>query len=55
LGGGTISDVVEAAAQRLAVDGDADLSGRGKRNLMQGGVAAEGSFQRTGVKPVEDV
>ena len=55
LGGSTVVELVETAAQRLAVQCDAALLRRGTRRLQQGGVAAEGCFHLGWVEPLEDV
>jgi len=55
LGGGAVVELVEAAAQRLAIEGDAALSGRGARRLQPGSMAAEGRFHRGRIEPLEDV
>ncbi len=51
--GGTVVELVETAAQRLAIQRDAALSGCGARRLQQGGMAAEGRFHPSwiGVPP----
>jgi hypothetical protein len=46
LGGGAVVEVVKAAAQRLAIEGDAALSALATRGLEQGGVAAKCTFDR---------
>jgi hypothetical protein len=55
LGGGTVTEVVEAAAQRLAIESDAALSGRRARSLQQGGMAAENHLHCGRIEPLEDV
>jgi len=55
LGGGPIAELVEAAAQRLAIEGDAALSGGGARRLQQGCMAAKDYLQRGRIEPLEDV
>ena len=47
--------VVETAAERLAIQRDAALSGRRARGLQQGGMAAEDRLHRSRIKPLEDV
>ena len=55
LDGGTLMEVVEAAAQRLAIQGDAALSRCGARGLQQSGVAAEARLYGGRIEPVENV
>jgi len=55
LGGSAVVEFVEAAAQRLAVQRDAALSGRGTRRLQQGGMTAEDYLHSSRVEPLEDV
>ena len=55
LGGGAVVEFVEAAAQCLAVERDAALSGRGMRGLKKGGVAAEGRFHIAWIEALNDV
>ena len=55
LGGGAVVEIVEAATQRLPVDGDADLTGVGEGSLQHGSVTAESGFQGSGVKLQQDV
>ena len=51
----TIVELVKAAAQRLAVQGNAALPRRGTRRLQQGGMAAKGRLHPGRIEPVEDV
>ena len=55
LGRGTVVEVVEAAAQRLAIQRDAALSGRCAGGLQQRGMAAEDRLHRGRIEPLEDV
>jgi hypothetical protein len=55
LSGSTVMEVVEAAAQGLAIQRDAALSGCGVRRLQQGGMATEDSLYRGRIEPLEDV
>jgi len=55
LGGGAVVEVVEAAAQRLAIERDAGLSGRCACRLKPGGMLAEDSLDLRGIEPLEDV
>ena len=55
LDGGAVVEFVETAAQRLAIQCNAALSGCGARRLQQGGMAAEGRFHPGRVEPLEDV
>jgi len=55
LGCGAVVEVVEAAAQRLAIQRDAALSGRRASCLQQGGMAAEDRLDRGRIEPLEDV
>src|SRR3954454_20658014 len=48
-------EIVEAAPQRLAIEGDAARPRRGTSRLQQGGVTAEGRLYRSRVEPLEDV
>ena len=52
---GTIVELVKAAAQRLAIQGDAALSLPFIHSLQQGGMATEGHLHRGRVQPLEDV
>jgi len=52
---GTVTELVEAAAQRLAIQRDAALSRCGARRLQQGGMTAEGRLHPGWVKPLENV
>ena len=54
LGGGTVVEGVEAAAQRLAVERDAALPRRGVRRLQQGGMTAEGGLYPGRIEPLQD-
>ena len=55
LDGGTLVEVVEAAAQGLAIKGDRALARGGARCLQQGGMAAEACLHRGRIEPLEDV
>ncbi len=55
LGGGAVVELVKAATQRLAIQGDAALSRRGARRLQQGGMTAEDYLHRSRIQPLEDV
>src|SRR5208283_4128028 len=55
LGGGAVVEVVETAAQRLAIERDAGLSGRCACRLKPGGMLAEDRLDLCGIKPLEDV
>src|SRR5271169_5161648 len=55
LGGGTVIEAVEAAAQSLAVESDAALSWSCLRRLQLGGMAAENSLHRSRIEPLKDV
>jgi len=55
LGGGTVAEVIEAAAQRLAIEGDAALAGCPVRRLQKGGMAAERRLHRGRIEPLENV
>src|SRR3954466_16069478 len=55
LHGGLVMEIVEAAAQRLAIEGDAARPRRGTSRLQQGGVTAEGRLYRSRIEPLEDV
>jgi len=55
LGGCAVMELVETAAQRLAIESDAALSRRGARRPQQGGMAAEGRLHPGRVEPLEDV
>ncbi len=56
---GTVAELVkvrrtsrfDAAAQRLAIQGDAALSRCGARRLQQGGMAAESRLHRSRIEP----
>ena len=52
---GTVVKIVEAAAQRLAIQGDATLSGRGVRCLQQRSMAAKDRLHRGRTEPLENV
>jgi hypothetical protein len=52
---GTIVELVKAAAQRLAIKGDAAPPRRGTRCLQQGGMAAKGRLHPGRIEPLEDV
>jgi len=52
---GTVTELVEAAAQRLAIQRDAALSRCGARRLQQGGMVAEGILHPDWVEPLENV
>ena len=52
---GTVVKIVEAAAQRLAIQGDATLSGRGVRCLQQRSMAAKDRLHRGRIEPLENV
>ncbi len=51
LGGRTVPEVVEAAAQGLAIESDAAVIGYRARGLQQGGMAAEDRFNPAGSSP----
>jgi hypothetical protein len=55
LGSGTITKIVEAAAQHLAIEGYASLPRRPVRGLEQGGLKAEDRLHRRRIEPLEDV
>ena len=55
MSGGTVMEVVETAAQGLAIKGDAAPSRCCFRDLKQSSVAAEGRFHRNRVEPLDDV
>ena len=55
LGGGTVTEIVETTAQRLAIEGDGALSGCSACRLQQRGLAAEGRLNRSRVEPLENV
>jgi hypothetical protein len=55
LGGGAVIEVVEAAAQRLAIEGNAGLSGPCACGLQKGGMAAEDLLDRIRVEPLKNV
>jgi hypothetical protein len=55
LGGGPVAELVEAAAQRLAIERDAALSGHGACRLQQGGMAAKDRLHRGRIERLEDV
>ena len=55
LRGGTVMEIVKAAAQRLAIQRDAALSRHRARSLHQGGVAAESRFHGDRIEPLEDI
>jgi hypothetical protein len=55
LGSGAIAEIVEAAAQRLAIQRDAALSVHPTSRLQQGGVAAEDRLHRGRIEPLQDV
>jgi hypothetical protein len=55
LGSGTVIEGVEAAAQRLAVQRDAALSGCGPGCLQQAGVLSQDKLDLGGIEPLEDV
>ena len=55
LGSGAVAELVKAAAQCFAVQGDAARPRRGARRLQQGGMAAEGRLHRRRIEPLEDV
>ncbi len=52
---GAVAEVVEGAAQRLAIQCDRALSGCRARGLQPGGMAAEHRLHIDRVEPVEDV
>jgi hypothetical protein len=52
---GAVVEIVEAAAQRLAVQRDAGLLSAGTRGLECRGMAAEDGFDRLWIEPPEDV
>jgi len=53
--GEAVSEVVEAAAQGLAVNGETNLAALRAGGLQQGGVAAESRFQRVAIEPFQDI
>ena len=55
LGGGAVVEIVEAAAQHLAVERDAAPSGRTARRLKPRGMAAEYRLDRSRIEPLEDI
>jgi hypothetical protein len=55
LGGGAVAELVEAAAQRLAVDRQAGPARLGAGRLQQAGMAAEGGLQSVAVEALQDV
>ncbi len=55
LRGGAVAELVEAAAQRLAVDRQAGPARLGRGRLQQAGMAAEGGLQRAAAEALQDV
>lgn len=55
LGGGAVIEVVEATAQRLAIEGNAGLSRPRACGLQKGGMAAEDLLDRIRVEPLKNV
>jgi hypothetical protein len=55
LGGGAVIEVVEAAPKRLAIEGNAGLSGPCACGLQKGGMAAEDVLDRVRVEPLKNV
>ena len=55
LGGGAVVEVVEAAAQRFAIERDAGLAGLCAYRPKPGGMLANDRLDLCGIKPLEDV
>jgi len=55
LRGGAVAELVEAAAQRFAIDRQADRPRRGAGRLQQASMAAEDGLQRAAVEALQDV
>src|SRR5271163_3685167 len=55
LGGGTVTKVVETAAQGLAIQRDAALPGGCARRLKQRRMATKTGLYRSRIEPLEDI
>src|SRR3954469_11336545 len=55
LRGGAVAELVEAAAQRLAIDRQAGCARLGAGRLQQAGMAAEDSLEGAAVEALQDV
>src|ERR1700687_4321501 len=55
LGGGTVTKVVETAAQGLAIQRNAGLLGGCARRLKQCGMATKTGLYRSWIEPLEDI
>src|ERR1700723_3023883 len=55
LGGGTVTKIVEATTQGLAIQRDAALPGGCMRHLKQCRMATKSGFHRSRIEPLEDI
>ena len=55
LRGGTVMEIVEAAAQCFAIERDAGPPGGRARGLQQAGMATESRLHRGWIEPLEDI